>query len=422
MTTGQVPGVDDLRSAPTALCPCGRADLAIEIQHQRPLLERAIAGDGRALAELYDDHADDVYRYLRAWTADDASAKELTEEVFVGVLAWLPAIVEEAGDMATWLLTMARDAVVQHRSSGWVAGPEPVSSQSPDVLLAAGRLDDAQREVVVLRLLLGHSLDHTAHLAGYSAQVVAELQLAACSGIWQMLSGTTVEPAPPGSQEQRPRWFEGCLEGAYGGTAADPGLADLLAVADALRQAAPEQVPLPDDAFVARLRRRLLDELAGDAPERPLPSSGVGRALALARFHIGRHPWVATVVAASAIGLVLGLQAAGNSGTRSACGGEPCLSSTTEATAAPQAGAAAPLPTLGPTTILTPTSSSPSSTRPPTTRAQTATPSTAPPTTAAQTQTTRQTTTTRHRGPPSTTATTEPPASSTTTTTAAVPG
>jgi DNA-directed RNA polymerase specialized sigma24 family protein len=413
MTTGQMPGVDDLRSAPLAPCPCGHGDVAAEMERQRPLLERAIAGDRGALAELYEDNVDDVYRYLRAWTADDAAAKELTGQVFHGALTWLPAIAEGEGDLAAWLMTMARDAVVQQRGAGWAAGADQVGGQSPDVLVAAAQLDDAQREVMVLRLLLGHSMAHTAHLAGYSAQVVSGLQLVACSNIWEMLSGTAVDPAPPGSQELRPRWFEGCLEGASYDPSGDPGLSDLLAVADALRQAASRQVPLPDDAFLRRLRERLLGELDGEAPERPGSANRIGRAFALARLHVGRHPWIATLVAASAIGLVFGLQATGSTGGRSACGDGPCLASTTGAAAAPQAGAAAapPIPTLGPTTIF---STAPSSTLPPTTRGPAIAPSTVPPTTVAQTQTTQQTTTTRRRGRPSTTnppttATTRPP-------------
>lgn len=422
MTTGQVPGVDDLRSAPTTPCPCGRGDLASELDRQRPLLERAIAGDAGAFAELYEEQVDDVYRYLLAWTADDASARDLTEQVFHGALTWLPVIADGEGDLAAWLMTMARDSVVQQRGAERAASPEQVEGQSPDVLVAARQLDDAQREVVVMRLLLGHSLAHTAHLTGYSPRVVSELQLAACSSIWELLSGTTVDPAPPGSQELRPRWFEGCLEGAYFDPSGDPGLSDVLAVADALRQAAPQQVPLPDDVFLQRLRGLLLGEFGGGGAEtaRPRPAGGIGRMFGLVGFHVSRHPWAATIVAASAIGLVFGLQVVSNSGTRSACGAGPCLASTTESTAPPQAGIGAPtVPTLGATTIFTTTSAAPS-TLPPTTRAPAAS-STVPTTVARTTQTTqRVTTTTRRRGPPTTTS--PPTTTAAPTTTAGSPG
>lgn len=395
MTAGQVPSAGDLRSARLGPCPCGHGDLAAEMDRQRPLLERAIAGDVRAFTELYEDQVDDLYRYLLAWTGDQASARELTAQVFRGALTWLPALAAEEGDLAAWLLTMARDLVVEHRSAGWTAGQDQwhIDAGSPDVLVAAARLDDAQREVLVLRLLLGHSVTHTAHLAGYSARVVTELQLAACSTIWQMVSGTAVEPAPPGSQDLRPRWFEGCLEGAYFDPNGDPGLSDVLAVADALRQASAQRVPLPDDEYLRWLRGQLLGELGGDAGQRPPGgASGLGRAFGLLRLRIARHPWVATVVAASAIGVVFGLQAAGP-GARSACGDGPCLASTSAATA--PVAAAPTLPTLGTTSIFS-TSSTPPTTLTTTTRAPTTAPATASPTTAAPTtQTTRRTTTTQ---------------------------
>jgi RNA polymerase sigma-70 factor, ECF subfamily len=413
MTTGQVPGVDDLRAAPAAPCPCGHGDVAAEMEHERPLLERATAGDGAAFAQLYEENVDDVYRYLLACTGDEATARELTEQVFHNALTWLPVIAGGEGDLAAWLLTSARDAVVQHRGSGWVAAPERVDEPAPDVLVAFDQLDDAQREVVVLRLLLGHSLAHTAHLAGYSTRVVGELQLAACSSIWEQLSGTQVETAPSGSQDQRSRWFERCLEGAFLDPAGDPGLQDVLAVADALRQAAPRQVPLPDDAFVQRLRQQLLEGFGGRAAGRRPYGNRLARVFGLVRFHVGRHPWVATIVAAGAIGLIFGIQIANSTATRSACGNAPCLASTTDTTAAGQAGVGVPSVSsgLGATTLFS-TTSAPTTTLPPTTRPRSSAPATAPPTTAATTTTTAATTTTRRTGRPTTTAaatTTTPP-------------
>jgi DNA-directed RNA polymerase specialized sigma24 family protein len=417
MTTGQVPGADDQRSAPTGPCPCGRGDVAVEMERERPLLERAIAGDPSAFAELYAENVDDVYRYLLAWTGDEASARELTEQVFRNALTWLPVIAGGEGDVAAWLLISARDAVVQHRGSGWVAAADQGDEPAPDVLVAFNQLDDAQREVVVLRLLLGHSLVHTAHLAGYSTRVVGELQLAACASIWERLSGAPVEAPPPGPQDQRARWFERCLEGAFLDPAGDPGLQDVLAVADALRQAAPRQVPLPDDAFVQRLRQQLIGEIGGEmAALRRRPSPGGSRlagAFALVRYHVGRHPWAATMVAAAAIGLIFGIQIANSTGTRSACGSGPCLASTTDTTVAEQAGVGVPTVSSAPgldATTLPPTTTAPPTTLPPTTRPRTTAPATAPPTTAATTtQTTQRPTTTRR---PTTTAaptTTAPP-------------
>jgi RNA polymerase sigma-70 factor (ECF subfamily) len=405
MTTGQVPGVDDLWSAPPVSCACGHGDIGAEMDRQRPLVARAIAGDHRAFGQLYDEHVDDVYRYLLAWTGEGASARELTEQVFNGALTWLKVIADGEGDLAAWLITMARDAVVQYRGTGWVTGPDQLDSGPHDVFSAVQQLDDAQRETIVLRLLLGHSLAHTAHLAGYSGRVVEELQLAGCSSVWQMLSGMPVEPPPPGSEELRPRWFERCLAGAHLDPASDAGLSDVVAVADALRQGAAEHVPLPDDVFVNRLREQLLRTMEGgdgaERPRRPRRPGRLGRTVGLIRFHVARHPWVATTIAASAIGVVFGLQVAGGTPTRSTCGNRPCLVTTTAAAATSEdGGLGVPPVSSGPDSTdpstTAPIQSTTSASAPSTTRAQGAAPSTAPPTTAPRTtRTTQRPTTTR---------------------------
>ena len=144
--------------AQTVACPCRHGDVPAEIAGQRPLLARAVAGDREAFAELYDAQVEGVYRYLLAWTGDRSAARELTGQVFRGALAWLPVTAGGEGDVGAWLIAMARDAVAQGRGSGWMGQERPGS-----VVDAVARLGDPEREVVVLRLLLGHSLSHTAH-------------------------------------------------------------------------------------------------------------------------------------------------------------------------------------------------------------------------------------------------------------------
>ena len=404
MTAGQVPAFGESPSLPSSACACGHGDVMLEIARQREPLERAADGDVRAFGQLYDAHVDDVYRYLLAWTCDHASARELTERVFDGAITWLPSIAQGETDLAAWLVTMARDSLIEYREAGLLDDGR-MAGQAPDVFLATTRLDDAQRDVVVLRLLLGHSAGHTAHLAGYSEGVVTELQYAACAAIWQILSGAPIDPPPDGDERRRPAWFEHFLDGEYADPGSDPGLSDVLAVADALRQAAPRQVPLPDDAFIASLRARLLIGMGGELAPRARPSGGIAAAFAAARKRIGRHPWVTTTVAASAIGLVFGLQAAGG-GSHSACGNRPCLVSTTTAAAAPELGVGVPSVSTAPSTTLFPTTSAPpASTAAPTTRRPATTPpSTRPPTTTAPAPKTSRPTTTA-----TTTSTTLPP-------------
>src|SRR5215217_675282 len=422
---------------------------------QRPLLERAAAGDREAFARLYEDQVEGVYRYLLAWTGDRAEAAELTGQVFHNALAWLPATAGGEGEAGAWLIAMARDAVAQRRGSGWIAGPAgPEDAPAPDAVAAVARLGDPEREVVVLRLLLGHSLAHTAHLSGYSRRAVLELQLAACLTVWDLTGGARAGPTPTTRPTPSAEEFERRLgRWEIDLTGSDPALADALAAAGSLRRAIPGYVVAPDDELVQRLRRELLADVAVDNRQHLAPGSatfplrgpqqrGVADSAArqrggegsgtpaeaaagaagpaeagedAAQARASRRHWVATGVATVGIVVVLALQAFGRAGPPSACGDRPCPVPTTVAAAAGGGGLGPPLTTARPSTTTNSTlrdqTSAPTTAR---TSAATAPPTTRPATRAAPTtRTPRPTTTTRR---PTTTA---PPTTAATTTTAA---
>ena len=196
---------------PPDACPCRHGDVPAETAGQRPLLERAAAGDREAFALLYDDQVEAVYRYLLAWTGNPAEAASLTRQVFHTALAWLPSTTTREVEAGAWLIAMARDAVAQRggtaRGAGrsGVAGPTGALGAAAGAVAAVARLGDPEREVVVLRLLLGHSLAHTAHLTGYSQRAVMELQLAACLSIGELTGGTLAAPPAPRPSVPRPR-------------------------------------------------------------------------------------------------------------------------------------------------------------------------------------------------------------------------
>jgi DNA-directed RNA polymerase specialized sigma24 family protein len=422
---------------------------------QRPLLERAAAGDREAFALVYDDQVEGVFRYLLAWTGDRIEAAELTSQVFHSASGWLPTTNGAEGEAAAWLIAMSRDALTAQQ------GPPGPTVPPGDVVAAAGRLPDPEREVVVLRLLLGHSLDHTAHLSGYSHRAVLELQLAACLAIHELVGGTGLPeaaPAPSAEEFERrlARW-----EIDHTGT--DPALADALAAAGSLRQAIPGYVVAPSQEIVERLRTELVTgrpaaaavagagagavpgsraptlaerleaagsdpfpalDLAGEAspaaatPAGTVRGSGGGSGI---RGWLSRRPWQATGVATAGILLVLGLQAFGDEGAPRQCGGRPCPVSTTAAVAAGEGDGSrigTPLTTVVRSTTSSTVGAGPAAapTLAPPASAVTAPPTTRPATTSAPTTSApRPTTTTRA------TTTTAPTTTLPTTTTTAAP-
>jgi RNA polymerase sigma-70 factor (ECF subfamily) len=433
---------------------------------QRPLLERAAGGDREAFARLYDDQVEGVFRYLLAWTGDRAEAADLTGQVFRDAFGWLPATAGGEVEAGAWLIAMARDAVAQRRGSGWIAGPEGPRAPASDAVAAVARLGDPEREVVVLRLLLGHSLAHTAHLSGYSRRAVLELQLAACLAVWELTGGARAGSAPATPAAPAAEEFERRL-GSWeiDRTGSDPALADALAAAGSLRRAIPGYVVAPDDELIQRLRGELAGgeapaEGAVDDPEHlplgwavdnaaPVPprwatlpnrgpqQPGVADPAArpprppadpadvaaqapadvAAQAPASRRQWIATAVATTGIVVVLALQALNRPAPSSGCGDRPCPVPTTAAVAAAGGGSLLPPPTTAvrsSTTGSTLRDLAPAPTAAPTSAATTP-PTTRPPTSAVRT--------TSPRPPPTTRAptTTAPPTTLSVTTTTAAP-
>jgi DNA-directed RNA polymerase specialized sigma24 family protein len=387
---------------------------------QRPLLERAAAGDREAFALLYDDQVEAVYRYLLAWTGNPEEAASLTRQVFHTALAWLPSTTRREVEAGAWLIAMARDAVAQRGGAARAAGAAGAAAGA----VAVARLGDPEREVVVLRLLLGHTLAHTAHLSGYSQRAVMELQLSACLSIQKLTGGAHAAPPAPEAQTSSAEEFERRL-GPWDvdPTGSDPALAAALTVARSLRQAAPGSMASPDPALVDQLRHEVVtgrtgtEEKVADADASGLFERARPEAAESAFSRLFKRPWVATAVATAGIVVVLALQAFGKPAPPGTCDGRPCPASTTAAAAAAvDNSVGTPLSTvLQPTTTSTTLAGqAPASTAAPTSAA-TAPPATrpattAPPTTAPRSTTTRAPTTT---APP----TTAPPTTAATTTT-----
>jgi RNA polymerase sigma-70 factor, ECF subfamily len=248
---------------PPDACPCRHGNVPAETAGQRRLLQRAAAGDREAFARLYDDQVEGVYRYLLAWTGDPAAAGSLTRQVFHTALSWLPTAPTREIEAGAWLIAMAHDAVAQRGGAAGVAGSVgPTGAAGPVATVA--RLRDPEREVVVLRLLLGHSLAHTAHLSGYSRRAVMELQLAACLSLQEQTEGTPAAQATPAPQISSAEEFERRLgPGHVDPTDPDPALAAALAVAGSLRAAMPGYMVVPDPNLVSQLRHELVTGRAG---------------------------------------------------------------------------------------------------------------------------------------------------------------
>ena len=143
-----------------------------------PLVARARAGDHDAFAALVESHLERALRLARAITANDADARDATQDAFVAVWKALPRLRDEAR-FGPWLdqivVNQCRDLLRRRRRVREIA-IDDVEMTSPDptpgrlahaaVLAAFDRLSIAERQILVLHHLEGHPVTEIASRLG----------------------------------------------------------------------------------------------------------------------------------------------------------------------------------------------------------------------------------------------------------------
>lgn len=127
-------------------------------------LARAATEDRAAFAAIYERHRTPVYRYLRARTATDADAQDLTAITFERAMGAIHRFQPIGGGMIAWLIRIARnahsDALRQHRRRGTESesDAEPAVESADDSVILRSLVDglsDMQREAIQLRFAAG---------------------------------------------------------------------------------------------------------------------------------------------------------------------------------------------------------------------------------------------------------------------------
>jgi len=83
--------------------PTGPAETDVE------LVRRAAAGDRDAFAAIYERHRTVVYRFARLMSGSDATADDVTQEVFVTLIHTLPSYEPRRAGLLTYLYGVARN-------------------------------------------------------------------------------------------------------------------------------------------------------------------------------------------------------------------------------------------------------------------------------------------------------------------------
>ena len=131
----------------------------------RLAVARAKEGDHEALRFLYITYSHNIFGYVRSIVRDDHEAEDVTQHVFAKLMTTLVKYDDRGVPFFAWLIRLARNVAIDHLRANRVTPTEivvdPASPSEIDihhgetVRAALAALPDEQREVVVLRHIVG---------------------------------------------------------------------------------------------------------------------------------------------------------------------------------------------------------------------------------------------------------------------------
>lgn len=152
----------------------------------RPASARPTMTEPTTFAEAAERHLDDVFGYLLYLTRDHALSDDLAGSTFEKALRHWARFDARRGSARTWLLGIARTTALdwfraesrRRRREEAAAPPEAqeghfLEGVSPALEAALASLSAAEREVLVLRIVLELDGDQTARVLGISSTAVS---------------------------------------------------------------------------------------------------------------------------------------------------------------------------------------------------------------------------------------------------------
>lgn len=145
-------------------------------------VRRAQAGDRQAFAFLYARFADNIHGYVRSIVHDHHEAEDVTQHVFAKLFAVIGKYQERDVPFFAWILRVARNVAIDHlrqqrlvpveevRAGDGFGGrePAPPPGHGSELMDAIATLPEAQRDVLVMRHVVGLSPTEIAERTGRS--------------------------------------------------------------------------------------------------------------------------------------------------------------------------------------------------------------------------------------------------------------
>jgi RNA polymerase sigma-70 factor (ECF subfamily) len=175
------------------------------VPEEESLVRRAQQRDQQAFAQLYEEHFDKIYRYVALRIGDRAEAEDITQQVFLKALQSIASFRWKGIPFSAWLFRIAHNQVIDYLRRKTKQATVPIdesavsSSSDPQLLVeqslnieqllsAAKRLTEAQREVISLRFAGELPIAQVAKIMGKSEGAIKALQHSAIVALRKVLS------------------------------------------------------------------------------------------------------------------------------------------------------------------------------------------------------------------------------------------
>ena len=169
------------------------------------IIARAQTGDPAVITALYEQYRTGVFRYLYYRVGDAQVAEDLTSEVFLRMITALDGYRPQGASFEAWLYQITRNLAIDHHRKAVIRNHLPLEddmigeNQDIDKTVesnlthehlrrALARLNDVQRDVIVLRFVNGLPIAVVAQTLHKSEDAIKSLQRRALGALREILA------------------------------------------------------------------------------------------------------------------------------------------------------------------------------------------------------------------------------------------